>query len=66
MSTIRDRGAPIWVSAPSREELGRILDERTAQLGRAVTMAEVIEQLLAERRARLLAGREKPWDGVLR
>ena len=47
------RGAPIWVSAPSRQELEKLLQERTKERGRLVTMAEVIEQLLDERRARL-------------
>ena len=52
MSAIRDRGKPVWVSAPVREELGRLLQERTEELGRLVTMSEVIEQLLADRKAK--------------
>ncbi len=51
MSTIRDRGAPIWISRSSREELGRLLEERSEELGRLVTMAEVVEKLLADRKA---------------
>jgi hypothetical protein len=49
--SIRERGAPIWVTAPAKRELERLRGERMAALGRIVTMGEVIELLLAERKA---------------
>ena len=50
---IRERGRPIWVSAPVGRKLDERLAARTEELQRQVTMSEVVEQLLtqAEERA---------------
>lgn len=45
---IRERGRPIWVSAPAGRKLDELLAARVEELGRTVTMSEIIEQLLAK------------------
>lgn len=43
---VRERGRPIWVTAPVGRQLDELQSARIKELGRTVTMAEVIEQLL--------------------
>ena len=54
---VRERGRPIWVSAPSGRELDELQAAWEAEFSRTIHMPEVVERVLRERRA-LLAGRE--------
>lgn len=47
---IRERGRPIWISAPSGRELDELQAAWEAERSRTITMPEVVERVLAERR----------------
>lgn len=50
MTPSKERGRPIWVSAPVARQLDALLRAQMEERERLVTMSEVIEGLLAGRK----------------